>query len=82
MTDSARRAAARLKAKGFLPDASRLDRLQAYESGLPLHKRKFFTGLPGDYQIIDENGRTVWASEWCHKAYVSTCPRLLLRRGQ
>lgn len=59
-----------------------LAQLQFIEMTLPLRQRRLFTGLQGDYQIIDENGRTVWASEWCNKAYHQTCPRNLTRRSR
>lgn len=42
-------------------------------------KRKYLWQLkPGegwDFQIIDELGRTVWASEWCRQARKKTRPR-------
>jgi len=60
--------------------ARRLEWLKVNECGMPLHKRKMFRGLPGDYLIVDENGRTVWASAWAHQAYIDTCPRMLKRR--
>lgn len=67
--------------QAFRESRRRLERLIAKETGLPLHKRKFFAGLPGDYRIIDEYGNEVWASEWCHKAFTTTCPRGLHRRA-
>jgi len=57
-----------------------LDKLKFIEMTLPLRNRKFFNGLQGDYIIIDEHGREVWASAWCHSAYIQTCPRMLKRR--
>lgn len=60
----------------------RIAKLIAKETALPLHKRKFFGGLPGDYRINDENGKEMWASEWCHRAYIDTCPRGLHRRSR
>jgi len=57
-----------------------LDQLKFIEMTLPLRQRKFFSGLQGDYLMIDERGHEVWASRWCHTAYQQTCPRLLLRR--
>lgn len=57
-----------------------LDQLRFIEMTLPLRKRKLFSGLQGDYLMVDENGRDVWASRWCHNAYKQTCPRMLKRR--
>ncbi len=66
----------------YADSRKRLERLIAHETGLPLHKRKFFAGLPGDYLLIDESGVEMWASEWCHKAFVDTCPRGLHKRSR
>lgn len=52
---------------------------QPVSSDLPLHLRKE-SGGPGDFKIIDENGREVWASEWCRAAYNETKPQPVLRR--
>lgn len=53
-------------------------RIRAQDAARPLHKRRF-AGAFGDYLIIDENGREVWASEWCRKAYIATRPRGVMR---
>ena len=67
--------------EAFRDSRKRIERLIAKETALPLHLRKFFAGLPGDYQVTDENGRETWASVWAHNAYVQTCPRGLHRRS-
>jgi len=35
----------------------------------------------GDYLIVDELGRTCWASDWCRRVYVETFPRGVGRAG-
>jgi hypothetical protein len=50
-----------------------------YREWVPLHERKR-AGEPGDFLIVDEVGRTVWASEWCRAAYIETKPRAVHRR--
>ena len=66
--------------QAFKDSRKRLERLIQQETSMPLHQRKFFAGLPGDYKLIDERGIEVWASEWCHKSYIQTCPRGLHKR--
>lgn len=43
-----------------------------------LHKRKR-AGEYGDYEIIDELGRTIWASDWCRRVWKETHPHGVVR---
>jgi hypothetical protein len=53
------------------------DRYQESDSS-DLHKRKR-VGEYGDYQIVDELGRTIWASEWCRRVWKETHPHVVYR---
>lgn len=53
-------------------------RMKRNDEAKPFHKRKWAGGAD-DYLIIDEFGRTVWASDWCKRAYAETLPRGRMR---
>lgn len=39
-------------------------------------------GALGDFRIIDELGREVWASMWVRAVYLATRPRVILRTAR
>lgn len=55
--------------------SSHLRKLRQLWSSRRKHLWQLKPGEGQDFRIIDENTRTVWASEWCRKARQTTRPR-------